>query len=225
MPASDPPRRSPPDVAAVREYWNRHAARYEGVLSRLLDRVLLGRARARIASRAVGPTLEVAIGTGRNLPWYPRHVPLTGIELSPAMLAVARRRAVELGRHVDLREGDARALPFGPEEFDTVVCTLALCSIPDQARAVAEMYRVLRPGGRLFLLDHVTPQNTAVRLALQTAWRAATAVAGRRHASHGDGHMGRTLPVQAVADCGFVIREQSFSWGGIIHHVEAEKPR
>ena len=74
------------------------------------------------------------------------------------MLAQARRRAEELGRPVTLREADAQALPFGDASFDTVVCTLSLCAIPDDRRAVAEMIRVLRPGGRLLLLDQLADQ-------------------------------------------------------------------
>lgn len=100
--------------------------------------------------------LEVAVGTGRNLPYYgPAVTSLTGIDLSPGMLAVARGRARELGRDADLQVGNAQSLDFGDAAFDTVVCTISLCNIPDDRAAVAEMYRVLRPGGRLVLLDHV----------------------------------------------------------------------
>ncbi len=71
------------------------------------------------------------------------------------MLDVARRRAVELSRPVELRLGDAKALEFEDATFDTVVCTLSLCTIPDDRAAVAEVRRVLRRGGRFVLLEHV----------------------------------------------------------------------
>jgi ubiquinone/menaquinone biosynthesis C-methylase UbiE len=74
--------------------------------------------------------LEIAIGTGLNPPFYPADVRLTGIEISSAMLEIARRRSHSLGRQVDLVIGDAQALPFPDQHFDTVVCTIALCSIP-----------------------------------------------------------------------------------------------
>jgi ubiquinone/menaquinone biosynthesis C-methylase UbiE len=106
-------------------------------------------------SRAKGITLEVAIGTGLNLPHYPRDLSLTGIDLSPEMLALARTRAQRTGRSVELLEADAQDLPFPDHSFDTVVCTYALCSVPDDALAVREMTRVLRPGGLLILVDHV----------------------------------------------------------------------
>jgi len=119
------------------------------------ERIQFRGGREWVCSRATGRVLEVAVGTGRNLGLYPPGVHLTGVDLSPAMLALARRRAADLGLDADLREGDAQALPFPDGSFDSVVCTLSLCAIPDDARAMAEMARVLRPGGRLLLLDHI----------------------------------------------------------------------
>jgi ubiquinone/menaquinone biosynthesis C-methylase UbiE len=106
-------------------------------------------------SKASGDTLEVAIGTGLNLPHYPPEVRLTGIDLSPDMLAVAEKRAKDMGLAIRLTEGDADLLPFADRSFDTVVCTYALCSVRDDARAISEMHRVLRPGGRMILVDHI----------------------------------------------------------------------
>jgi SAM-dependent methyltransferase len=71
------------------------------------------------------------------------------------MLEIARKRADELGLVADLMEGDAQEPPFLDASFDTVVCTLSLYNMPDDRRAIAEMKRVLRPGGKLLLLDHV----------------------------------------------------------------------
>lgn len=106
-------------------------------------------------SQATGDTLEVAIGTGLNLPHDPIDVRLSGVDLSPEMLAVAKTSAKRIGRAVELKEGDAQNLPFADCYFDTVACTYALCSVPDETRAISEMKRVLRPGGRLILVDHV----------------------------------------------------------------------
>ncbi len=106
-------------------------------------------------SKATGEALEVAIGTGLNLAHYPQNVRLTGVDLSPDMLALAGKRAKDLGVKIGLIEGDAERLPFPDDAFDTVLCTYALCSVPDDARAILEMRRVLRPGGRLILVDHI----------------------------------------------------------------------
>ncbi len=94
-----------------RRYWDKHSASYDKDM-RFFDRVLFGDSRAWICLQATGNTLEVAIGTGLNLPLYPPGIRLTGIDYSPAMLAIAKQRAQELGRDVDLREADAHALPF-----------------------------------------------------------------------------------------------------------------
>ena len=105
--------------------------------------------------RAVGRTLEVAIGTGLNLAHYPPGVRLTAVDLTPEMLAIARRRSADVGVRVFLAEGDAQVLPFADVSFDAVVCTYAMCSVPDERAAVLEMRRVLKPGGRLILVDHI----------------------------------------------------------------------
>jgi ubiquinone/menaquinone biosynthesis C-methylase UbiE len=137
-----------------RGYWDKHSASYDKQMG-FFDRHLFGDSRNWVCSRAAGQTLEVAIGTGLNLPFYGQQVQLTGIDFSPAMLAIARDRARQAGRTVILQEADALALPFPDASFDTVVCTFSLCAIPDDRRAVAEMSRVLRPGGLLLLADHV----------------------------------------------------------------------
>ncbi len=142
-----------PTAKAVR-VWDAMAPRYDKDIA-FFEKIQFDGGREWVCSRAAGQVLEVAIGTGRNLEFYPPDVTITGIELSPAMLDIARQRAADLGRDVDLREGDAQALPFDDASFDTVVCTLSLCTIPNHGKAIAEMARVLRPGGRLLLLDHI----------------------------------------------------------------------
>jgi ubiquinone/menaquinone biosynthesis C-methylase UbiE len=149
-----------------RRYWNKASASYDKQM-RFYDR-LLADSRPWVCAQATGHTLEVAVGTGLNLPFYPAGVELTGIDFSPAMLGVAQARARQLGRVVDLRQADAQALPFPGASFDTVVCTFALCAIPDERRAVSEMTRVLRPRGLLLLADHIAGATWPVR-ALQRA--------------------------------------------------------
>src|SRR5215217_1686284 len=148
------------ETERLKRVWEKEAPTYDRRMG-LFERVLFGDGRQWVCSRASGQVLEVAVGTGRNFPFYAEGVRLTGIDLSPAMLEIARKRADELGVDADLREGDAQQLPFADASFDTVVCTLSLCNIPDDRRAIAEMKRVLRPGGRLLLLDHVRATSKA----------------------------------------------------------------
>ncbi len=141
-------------TARQKRVWDKTAPSYDKQIA-FFEKLQFGGGREWLGERARGRILEVAIGTGRDLPHYPADATVTGIDLSPAMLAIARQRAADLGREVDLREGDAERLPFPDGSFDTVVCALSLCSIPDPAAAVGEMARVLVPGGQLLLLDHI----------------------------------------------------------------------
>ena len=144
----------PTPTARQKQVWDKAAPGYDKQIA-FFEKIQFAGGREWLGVRTRGRVLEVAIGTGRNLPCYPAEATITGIELSPAMLAIARQRATSLGLDADLREGDAEHLPFGDASFDTVVCALSLCTIPRPAAAIAEMRRVLVPGGRLLLLDHI----------------------------------------------------------------------
>ncbi|GAA3827053.1 class I SAM-dependent methyltransferase [Streptomyces chiangmaiensis] len=198
----------------LRRYWDRHARSYDRQMS-FFDRVLFGDSRRWICSQASGRALEIAIGTGLNLPFYPADVQLTGIEWSPAMLEIARRRAEQLGRTAELREADAQDLPFPDASFDTVVCTLSLCAIPDDRQAVAEMTRVLRPGGRLLLLDHVISSAWPVR-ALQRYLELVTLPLGGEHF--------RRRPLRHVQAAGLEIEQRDRFKLGIVERIAARKP-
>ncbi|MBW3665774.1 MAG: class I SAM-dependent methyltransferase [Actinobacteria bacterium] len=150
------------ETERVRRIWDRQAERFDRQMG-FWERVLFPGDRKWACHQARGDVLEVAVGTGRNLEHYPDDVRVTGVDLSPEMLARARRRAEEVRPDADLREGDAQALPFADDSFDTVVCTYSLCSIPDDRRAVAEMARVLRPGGSVILVEHVASPRRGVR--------------------------------------------------------------
>ena len=90
----------------VRRHYDRSAGSYDRSVS-WAEKALFGGGREWVCSRARGEVLEIAVGTGRNLPFYPEGARLAGVELSPKMLDLALRRAAELGREVDLRVGDA----------------------------------------------------------------------------------------------------------------------
>jgi len=143
-------------------YWDKKSQSYDREM-RFFERVLFGDSRDWACSQASGDVLEVAVGTGLNFDAYPSDVRLTGIDLSDEMLEIARNRARDLGREVVLQQGDAHALSFDDATFDTVVCTFGLCAIPDIDLALDEMSRVLLPGGRLILVDHVASSSRVAR--------------------------------------------------------------
>lgn len=210
--------RPTPDNAAeterVRKLQDREAPRYDRQIS-VFERILFGDGRRWVCEQARGHVLELAIGTARNLAHYPADVTLTGIELSPQMLAIGRRRAQQLGRRVDLRVGDAQALDLPDESVDTVVCTLGLCTIPDPRRAVAEARRVLRPGGRVLLLEHVRSPVRPVRVIERLLEPLSVRFAAD--------HLTRE-PLDYLRAEGFEIERLERSKWGIVERVSARKP-
>jgi len=102
-----------------------------------------------------GHILEVGVGTGKNMPFYPAGAQVTAIDLSDKMLARARARAVSLGIAVDLRQMDAQHLEFPDHAFDVAVASFVFCSVPDPIQGLRELGRVVCPDGDIWLLEHV----------------------------------------------------------------------
>jgi ubiquinone/menaquinone biosynthesis C-methylase UbiE len=201
-------------AARQKRTWDKSAPSYDKQIA-FFERIWFTGGRQWLGERAHGRILEIAIGTGRNLPHYPADAIITGIEVSPAMLAIARQRAAGLGRDVDLREGDAEHLPYADTSFDTVVCALSLCTIPDPAAAIGEMKRVLAPGGHLLLLDHIgstwPPIYAAQWLLEQITIRSAGEHFTRRQLS-------------LVEAAGFQIAETERLKTGTVERIHALKP-
>jgi ubiquinone/menaquinone biosynthesis C-methylase UbiE len=208
------PRTRETETARQKRVWDKSAPGYDKQMA-FFERVWVAGGREWLGQRAHGRVLEVAIGTGRNLPYYRADVAISGIELSPAMLTVARERAAELGVAADQREGDAEQLPSADASFDTVVCALSLCTIPDPARAIAEMKRVLVPGGTLLLLDHIGSSWFPIRAA-QWLFERITIRAAGEHFTR------RQRPLVQAA--GFLIEDSERLKAGTIERIVARKP-
>jgi ubiquinone/menaquinone biosynthesis C-methylase UbiE len=111
--------------------------------------------RKQIIGSAEGRVLEIGVGSGLNLPLYgAAATSVIGLEPSPEMLRMARQRASTAPVPVTLLDASAEAIPLDAQSVDTIVTTWTLCSIPNAARALAEMRRVLRPGGALLFVEH-----------------------------------------------------------------------
>src|SRR5438552_17294227 len=202
------------ETQRVRAVQDKHAGGYDREIA-FFERILFGDGRAWVCSQAQGRVLELAAGTARNLPFYSPGVELTGIELSPEMLALARARAEELGHGADLRCGDAQALEFDDESFDTVTCTLGFCTIPDTTTAAHEAFRVLRPSGLLLMLEHVRSPAPVIR----GVQRLLEPLAVRFEADH----LLRD-PLDYLPSVGFEIDEVKRSKWGIVERLRAHKP-
>jgi ubiquinone/menaquinone biosynthesis C-methylase UbiE len=202
------------ETERVRAVQDKQAPKYDRQIS-FFERILFGDGRAWVCSQARGQVLELAAGTNRNLPFYTPDAELTTVELSPAMLAIGRRRAQDLGHGADLRLGDVQSLEFPDESFDTVTCTLGFCTIPDTTTAAREAFRVLRAGGQLLLMEHVRSPAPIVR----AGQRLLEPLAVRFEADH----LLRE-PLDYLPNVGFEIDEVQRSKWGIVERLRARKP-
>jgi phosphatidylethanolamine/phosphatidyl-N-methylethanolamine N-methyltransferase len=107
--------------------------------------------------------LEVGIGTGLNLPLYPPHCRITGIDLSEEMLEKAQEKVIEFGLgNVTLKAMDATVMDLGKDAFDAAVATYTISAVPDPVAVLCEMRRVVKPGGTLVLLNHFRSQRPVI---------------------------------------------------------------
>lgn len=206
-----------PGNEKVAEIFDKEAGRYDRQMG-LFERIVLGSARQWAVAQARGKVVEIAVGTGLNLPLYPAGVDgVVGVDLSEEMLALARRRVDEqcLDR-IELHQCDAQALDLPDSLADTVVSTFTYCTVPDPQRASNEAYRILTPGGRFVLAEH-GPSTNVVGRALM---RAAEPLSVRFQADH----LMRD-PVPYLQAAGFTIDEvHRGGRGGIVFRVLARKP-
>lgn len=142
------------ETEKTRRRYNRTALFYDW-----MDFLFGEKLRRRIISRARGKVLEVGVGTGINLPFYPQDCRVTGIDLSPGMLFRARRRVQRLRLYVRLLEMDVQEMAFPDGDFDTVVATCVFCSVPDPVKGLREVRRVCKTSGQVILLEHVRSEN------------------------------------------------------------------
>lgn len=127
------------------------------------------RLRPRLFAGLGGTILDAGVGTGRNIPFYPPDARVTGIDLSPEMLARAKRRRDKLGREVELVEGDILESGFPDRHFDAIVATFLFCVLDDdkQLPALRELERICKPGGEIRLLEYVYSRDPLSRLVMR----------------------------------------------------------
>lgn len=177
--------------------------------------------RGRVVGEATGTVLEIGFGTGLNLAYYKDIQSIDAVEPDPHMCARAEKRISESKLPVTLHQADAQALPFADRHFDTVLCTWSLCTIPDPHLALAEMYRVLKPGGKLLYAEHVASKHQPERLAqglLNPLWRVC-----------GAGCNINRDTVDWIAEAGFVaLADKAKGWRRLnlvpVHMGDARRP-
>jgi ubiquinone/menaquinone biosynthesis C-methylase UbiE len=171
----------PPDAISAASVKDVHVGLGGTIFATMYDPIMSGVEKAGMAERRrdllaslTGDVLEIGGGTGANLACYGDVTSLTVTEPEPAMVKRLRRRAEDSGRQADIVEAAAEELPFPDASFDVVVSTLVLCTVRDPERALAEIRRVLRPGGRLIFVEHVrsdTPRLARLQDRVNPVWK------------------------------------------------------
>lgn len=142
------------ETMLTRKRYNRTSRFYD-----MMDRMIQSETRSKVLSQASGKVLEVGVGTGKNLTYYPAGCNVTGIDLSPGMLEKAKEKSRVLNLPVKLLEMDAQNMEFSDNSFDAVVATCVFCSVPDPLKGLKEIRRVCKPNGKIILLEHVRSEN------------------------------------------------------------------
>ncbi len=146
------------EQAAVTKRYNRMARIYD-IYDAPMEWMGTKKRRQQLVADARGSVIEVGVGTGKNLPHYGEDVEVTGIDVSTGMLAQARERLEKLSTKAEVVEADVQSLPYDDNSFDTALATCVFCSVADPVQGLRELGRVVRPDGRILLLEHVRPTN------------------------------------------------------------------
>lgn len=154
------------ELAETAKKYDRFSKIYDSFES-LMERRAFSKYRKKALSLAKGKVLEVGVGTGKNLPYYPKDVEVIGIDFSKGMLEKAERRRKELGlENVKLMLMDVQNLEFEDNTFDTIVSTFVFCTVPDPIKGLKEVYRVLKPGGKAIFLEHMKSESKLLNIPL-----------------------------------------------------------
>jgi ubiquinone/menaquinone biosynthesis C-methylase UbiE len=172
------------------------------ILPRLCDLAMRNKQlmpfRERVIGAAEGRVLEVGVGSGRNLPFYrPPVREVLALEPAPRLVTMAQTASRGMRMPVSFMEASAEAIPLDEHSMDTVVTTWTLCSIPQATTALAEMRRVLRPGGRLLFVEHGLSPDAGVR-----RWQDRLTPVWSRIS--GGCHLNRPIPIM-IKDAGFRV--------------------
>lgn len=149
----------------IRRRYDRVSAIYD-IFESPMELMALKKWRLEVMKELNGKVLEVGVGTGKNIEYYPEGLDITAIDFSEKMLAKAKDKAERLGKKVDLRHMDVQKLEFPDQTFDTIFTTCVFCSVPDPIKGLKEMGRVCKPKGKIIMIEHVRSESAVLGLVM-----------------------------------------------------------
>lgn len=142
----------------IKRRYNRVSIIYD-LLEKPMEAMALGKWRIEVMKELSGKVLEVGVGTGKNIEFYPSHLNITGIDFSERMMKRAINKATELKKDVQFELMDVQEMTFADETFDSIFTTCVFCSVPDPIKGLQEMKRVCKKGGKIILIEHVRSEK------------------------------------------------------------------
>lgn len=146
------------DIEKIMRRYDRISFIYD-VFEAPMELMALKQWRKDLMTELNGKVLEVGVGTGKNIEYYPDGIHITGIDFSQGMLSRARQRAEKLGKQIELLQMDAQSMDFADNTFDTVFTTCVFCSVPDPVAGLKEIRRVCKESGKIILIEHVRSEK------------------------------------------------------------------
>jgi ubiquinone/menaquinone biosynthesis C-methylase UbiE len=193
-------------MAPTERKYDRFSRVYD-LIEKPIEKVTFSHLREKFRSLLEGKVLEVGIGTGKNIPYYPEDIEVSGIDFSKGMLVKAQKRIQRLSvRNVSLIEMDVEDMQFSNESFNTVLSTFVFCTVPNPVRGLEEVYRVLKSGGKAVFIEHMKSEKPFLNIPLYMMNVFTTALLGTstiRETQKNIGHAG--LTIESVQNVGFDI--------------------
>lgn len=147
----------------IRRRYNR-AARFYDLLEKPMGIMVLKKWRMEVMKDLEGKVLEVGVGTGKNIEYYPEGIDITAIDFSEKMLERAKEKAKRFNKEVNLIQMDVQDMKFPDDAFDTVFTTCVFCSVPDSIKGLKEIRKVCKPTGKIIMIEHVRSEKKVLGL-------------------------------------------------------------
>lgn len=176
----------------------------------MMDQMIFPSWRKDLLENLKGNILEVGVGTGANLPYYPKEATVIGIDFSPKMLKKAYDRAKKSEAMIDLKEMDIEKMDFPDDTFDYIISTCVFCSVPDPVKGLREIHRVIKPEGKVLMLEHMRSKQPMVGRILDWVNPIAVRITGA--------NVNRRT-IDNIEKAGFKIEKQTFLMSSIMRKL------